>query len=265
MLGITSIFGQVKFNNVLLREFRVEDRLLKLNLQSEQSEKVILVWQLKNGQQSHHVTELSPGWNELDLSSNTFWKGTIAVLATDNPRVTARLKKMNMRDKLNSFLRPHYLSPRSINFTEPVLFFGYTFRTVLYFVIVIVALIYIFLKTNWRKSIYLGLIAAAILLSLRNTIDEVGILNKFEKDGQELQPFTDLHTFFDQAKPMLEGKKWTKNKLGGVYDSYVKYELAEIEFLPMRSTKKDDLIITNKPKKNKKVLHHYNGIYLIQK
>ena len=238
--------------------------MLKLNLHSNQKERVILVWQFKNGAQAHDILELKPGLNELDLGYHPQWKGNIEILATDNPRVKASLVRMNSMDKINRFLRPHLFTPRSINFSEPLPFFGYEFRNILYVFILIIALILILFKIPWRKSIFIALIAATILISIRNTINEVATIAAYDANQEQLDPFIEMKAFIKQIKPMIEGKIWSKEKLGGVYDSYALYALAEYKYMPAKEVPQGAFILTRDPK-NRPVLHQYKSFYLIQK
>jgi len=252
-----------QLNIPLLQNFNVTDQALELQLNSDKAEQVLLGWQNSKGQQETHAVFLSPGTSLVDLSSFRTWKGQINFLVTNTNKVNATMTALTFGHKIAGFFQPNYLTPRSINMSEPFQFKGIKTNHLLLVLWLIFFLGTLLFKIDWRKGLFISFVAVWALQSLRLMKNEVDIFSKLKSDNYELSPFVELAAFTKEIKPLLKGQRWTKDQLSGVHNSYVKYHLWEEPFVNRKQAQPNDYLITTKPG-NRSVVFQQGGFYLVQ-
>lgn len=256
--------AQVQLNHILLQNVNVDNKVLKIDYKSATTAtQIILGWSSSNGQQSFYLLDINPGYNSFDLSFHPGWIGTLPIVVTNNPNISAELKEVGLFDRINIFLNPNYINPTTINFAAPYSFAGIEFRYVLLSAAFLISIILLLLKFDWPYALFIGFIIAVVLLNIRQFKNEIAIFNKFETQANSIDPFIEIQTFTQHIPAIIQGESWSKDELSGVLNSYVKYHLAEYKYVNRKDAKANDYVITNNPGQST-IIYQYSNFYLIR-
>lgn len=256
------LLAQVSIKKMIFENKNVDGKMLEIwHNNSVTPIPVVLVWLREDEQQGQQFLTINPGKNMVILSSNPLWNGHIKGLGSTDPNITANLIDVTFVHQVLEFFKPFNLTPGSINFAPANYLFGHPVRFILLATTVLFSFLGLIFKMNWRQAFYLGFVCSGFLLLTQQVYQEYSIMNTYKINNESLQPFTSLSSFIKSATPIIEGHPWSKTKLSGVLNSYVKYQFAEEEFTPLNAASKNNLLITDKPNKNEVVLNT-NGFYI---
>jgi len=265
-LFVPDTFGQIRLDVELLSNFPAKNNIVQLEV-SDLNEKssVFIGWQNSKGQQGSELVYIKPGLNEIDFSHQPSWNSTITYLATNNPKASARLIKKSIKHEFSVFFKKANITPGSINFIPTYIFLGLKFRHILLGIFILSSILFLIaFRAKVLIALFAGLIVASLFSNIRVIKTEWDYFEQIEENKRHLQPFSEVAEFVDDARKHMDGKQWTKEKLNGVLNSYVKYHLSDLPYIDSKKAKKGDLVITNKPGK-RNVIFSKNNFYLVEK
>ena len=257
---------------VLLQNFQAGDQLVELNI-NLQSDNIPYVFGLvKNGQVEPLALNVRNGRHYYDFRDLNWWNGNVEYLMTNLPKeaiISSRLSNPTIRSEFDVLMYTEAFSPKIVNFATPKQIRGVNFSIVLFLLAVVLILLFKFLfKKSFITAGCIGVLAAVMLMDIRNIVDHWQIYTDTERNHPYVEPLASVQDFVAKVRPFLKGNIWTFQ--GGMGDEYYKlyinYALADLPFQVNLNRKRDQssLKITRKPKQNQKILVEDKGFYLVQ-
>ena len=196
------------------------------------------------------------------------WEGQIRAAGATLQGISARLKTPTWFDEIDMFLDPERISIGTMNVLSGHTLFGWSWNSVLLLVLLLSALYFgAFKRETVVLSLVFGFFVSWGLMDLRTIYDHAVIIYKMEAYDQGMYPIKELKVFVDRAAEIIGSSTWGGG-LDGVMGHFVRYRLAEKQYVPVDSDKSPEFWITLNPKQSPKpgqIVWQHDGYTLLRK
>jgi hypothetical protein len=163
------------------------------------------------------------------------------------------------------FWEPEWITPSTVNVLTGRLLFFRSWNVVLLLILGASTLFFAgFRKKPMVLSLILGFLFSWGVMDLRAVYDRAVAVYEVESHRLEMPPLGNVKKFSDRASEIIGGATWRHEPLKGVYDSFLKYRLAEHPYAPPGSGLPAQYLITQTPKDGR-VLWQYADYCLVSK
>lgn len=270
LLSVCSLSGQgVQISNIFARDILAEDhQVLELKFEDQIAGIPFLLGWIDGDNKQYAVTlETSKDVLLIQMDQQSGWEGNIQMVGISLQNVPFKFRKKNFTDHLSNFFKMKPMTPGSINFSHEYSFLGKPFRWICLGIGGLVMSLLLLTSKNLEKGILIGFLIAWIAYDLRESKNRWDIYNDLSKTNYEIAIFKDADSFIASTKEEMGDKKWTKEDLSGVINSYFTYQLADHAYVPKTDKswqEKAHYVITAQPKK-RKVTFNQGRYHLIRR
>lgn len=250
---------------MLATDFSAQDTVIELDIPANMDgDSFYIVWGIENRQHSA-ISRARAGTHCYELRRHPQWQGLVKAVAITLPNVPGRIKKATFFDEIDMFLEPERIAPTTINFLTGHALFTWSWNT---FLLIIPFLSALWLAKFKKKPLVLclalGFLVSWSVMDVRTTYDHLAIMYKKERYQQGMFPLTDVKAFADRASEIIGRDPWgIRGSVDGVYGSFLRYRLAEQQYVPDGSQRPPSYWITLDPKGDQVLLHQAN-YYLVK-
>jgi len=270
-----SLFSQSN-NTLLFQNSEVDNKVLNLNIASNYNDTYFIIALVKDntviGQTENYA---KAGSHSYDLRVLKGPNSRVDYIATTLPKDAILKKELVIPDFLEEvdiLFAKKVFSPRTINFTASKRFLGYNFTLfTVVGVCLICILLYFLFKKSFLKTVLISVLIGTFLIDTTTIMGQWNIYQQTENKYPYLDPVVHTQKFLEQVRPIIQQGSWTfRGKIRDEYQKlFMKYSLAEINFIPLGITKipKGTYIITEEqPKENQSVIIAKEGqlFFLLQ-
>lgn len=258
---------------ILFNDIETEGRVLELTVPSNYEGTYAILGVVKDQQVYTLDFYVRSGKHYYDLRQLKEWSGKVDFLAITLPKeaiIGRKLVKPSLAVEWDIFLDLGFFSPKIINFIRPIILMGYSFTTVLFFLMVISILIMKFLfKKEWWFAAVVGVLISFILMDLRSQADHHRIIQNLEKQYPALDPITEVKRFVTKARPFIvkDGVWSFQGKLADeYYKLFVQYGFVDITYKAnIRKVAMEKLyLVTQEPTSKQEIIMEESGFYLVR-
>jgi hypothetical protein len=249
--------GAATPSTVLARNIEAGNQVLVLDLPEESDGRAFLLAFLPSGQKwSSHTLIGRAGDHAYDLRRLPGWKGRILQVVTSSSGTPAVIREPTIRDEWDMFMSPEPLLPSTVHMlgagTSDAGFrghslLGYSWDLVLFLIFIMASVAWWLARwtlqksratsetASWACSCLLGFVTAWVVMDIRTWVDHFDIVTRTEHHGGNLFLLPEVKRFCDRAADLIGSHTWTREaNLGGMFDSYVDYRLAEHPYRPQK-------------------------------
>ena len=274
LLWSISVFCQ-KVENVMFADFMAENKVLKLDIQSDIDYPFMVLGIVKENESLAYTVDFNgrQGVHYYDLRFLDQWEGQIKYLVTNLDKRTIRRSALvtpTLKDEIDILLDRELFSSRVVNLTKLKTFLAYPLSQLIFiFAIFLTLCIYYVGKKTLPIAVFVSCLVATILLDTRMMVQHFRIIQQVEDKHPYVKPFVEVQRFLEEIRPTIKGGVWTFQPL--LVDEYLylffKYNLADIPFLrdDLENYPKGTYIISRLPPgENQKNVLSKNGFNLLQ-
>jgi len=249
----------------LATNFSAQGNVIELDIPPRMDGTVFLiVWNTEH-EQYYKKFFARAGTHCYEMRDLPSWQGHLNVVGITLPEVSGRIKKPTFFDEIDMFLEPERITLGTINFVPAHTLFGWSWNTVLLLVFLISAVCCAtFKRKPFVVSVFLGFLVSWGMMDLRIMYNHAAVVYKMEKDQQGALSLTDVKVFADRASEIIGRATWGLGPLDGFASRFLRYRLAEHQYVPAGPGRSPAFWITQDPKEGEILWQHANQ-YLVKK